>query len=205
MKYIGIAISGKAAAGKDVVGEALLDMLHTQFSPAKIMKLAAPIYTEAIEMYGMDPSKKDRPLLQRIGDAHTTFEPTFYPRMLMQEIENVNAVLSVKHKFRKSLVEYEPIIPIVTDVRKIIEAEYLRQKGFALVRLDVDVEVQHRRLVARDGGYNLNDLLHWTETDLDHYAGFDMVFPNNGHFNPQSVAYFILKSLGMEVSPNENE
>lgn len=200
MKYRGIAISGKAAAGKDVVGEALLNHLHMQFSPGAIVKLAKPIYDEAIAEHGMDPSNKNRALLQSIGDIHTRQEPTYYPRLLIQSIDEANERMLEEYKSGRLMV-YQPMVPIVTDLRKTIEAEYLRQKNFALVRLDVDDFIQRQRLTERDGSYVEATLDHWTETDLDLYGRFDVRLPNNGQFSPSSLAYIILQVLGLELSP----
>jgi hypothetical protein len=87
----------------------------------------------------------------------------------------------------------------VTDVRKVIEAEYLRQRGFSIVRLDISSVMQARRLVERDAYYNPGELQHWTETDLDHYPYFKLKVLNNGAHTPGQLALFILRSLGMEV------
>lgn len=210
MKYRGIAISGKAAAGKDSVGEAIIEGLLNQWTPARIVKLATPIYEEAINIYGMDPNKKNRPLLQRIGTDRVKQDPAFYPRKLMQSLHDYDVTARAERVVDAQrgihyVMDYESPIAVVTDLRKVIEAEYLRQQGFALLRLDVDPKVQEHRLLTRDGEYNAEHLRHWTEVDLDHYAYFDMRIPNNGLLTPQEIAWFVLRGLDMEIGPHVDE
>jgi hypothetical protein len=185
----GIAISGKAAAGKDAVGEELVRHLSASGIQARIVKLAKPIYDEAITLYRMNPSNKDRKLLQEIGDSHTSIDPTYYPRLLIEELRE-------KHN---SLHAFDPVFPVVTDLRKVVEAEYLQQVGFALVRLDVLSSVQTDRIMRLYGESGFGRLLHWTETDLDHYAKWDIKIPNNGNMTPSAVAWVIAASLGYDI------
>jgi hypothetical protein len=189
MPLKGIAISGKAAAGKDTVGEELVRHLTASGIEARIVKLAAPIYDEAIYLFGLDPSKKDRRLLQSIGDSHTQVDPTYYPRLLIEELRERHNALS----------DFDPLFPVVTDLRKVVEAEYLQQMGFALVRLDIHPIAQTERIMRLYGEEGLNRLLHWTETDLDHYAKWDVKLPNNGNMTPSAVAWVIAASLGFDI------
>jgi hypothetical protein len=178
--FRGIALSGKACAGKDRIGEALVHALANRFYDARIEKLASPIYHEAHTKYEM--VGKNRPLLQKIGDDHTNVEPTYYVRLLCEAQDAIE----------------KPGLWVVTDLRKVIEAEYLRQKGYALVRLDVEPAVQKSRMVLRDGGYNEESMHHWTETDLDDYTRWNVRVPNNGTVTPFALSNIILDLLGLQ-------
>lgn len=209
MTYKGIAISGKAGSGKTTVANALDELFLAQFTASKVLHLATPIYEEAYDL-GMDrdPSKKDRGLLQRIGDERTAKDPSYYPRRLIEYLDLHNSALP-KAGERRGLVTYAfdnaPVIGIVDDLRKVVEAEYLAQRGFALVRLNVQPWTQENNLRRRDGRYEPSKLYHWTETDLDNYSRFDVVLPNDGELAPQQLAWIIAKVLGMEVSPKHGE
>lgn len=192
MLPIGIAISGKATAGKDTIALEIQQLLQRAGRGGKIMKLATPIYDEAY-LLGMsrDPDEKDRELLQRIGDERTDADPAYYPRVLWSDIRGHLDFLKV--------LNMPTVTYLVTDLRKLVEAEYLRQVGFAIVRLDVSPEVQTQRILELYGEEGLERLSHWTETDLDHYTKWDVKLPNNGHMTPAAVAWVIATSLGFNV------
>lgn len=190
MKYAGVAISGKAGAGKTAVAKELDDFFVVDFAPSRIMRLADEIYQEAYAQ-GMPRGEKDRPLLQSIGDARTAVEPSYYARKLVENRRR--AVAGYAEKGSR-----EPLVAIVDDLRKVVEAEYLRQQGFALVRLEAFEHVRNVRLLQRDGSLQEAALSHWTETDLDNYDRWDLKVPNNGFQTAQQVALFIYRSLGFD-------
>lgn len=182
--FIGIAISGKAGAGKDTVAEALIAELRALVTvDAYCERLSRPIYEEAREVYGM--VGKDRPLLQHIGDAHTQIEPSYYARLLVERVRDPRVVGHF----------HVPRFPIVTDLRKTIEAEYLKQCGFFLVRLEVNPGTQRERLLRLYGPGACDNLGHWTEKDLDDYARFHYTVWNEGANTVGEVAYRIIRSL----------
>lgn len=163
-KFRGIALSGKAGAGKDTIADAICRILPAAYP----VKLATPIYEEAYER-GMDPRVKDRPLLQRIGDDHTSIDPTYYPRLLVERVRDTSVQGSMVFNG----------FPVVTDMRKRIELLYLQQVGFFCVRVEASTDMRIVRLLERDGAVNHGSLSHWTETDLDQsYDWFNLVVYN---------------------------
>lgn len=77
---------------------------------------------------------------------------------------------------------------IIPDVRRQNEADFVKDAGGLLVRLNVSEEEQRRRLLRRDN--KLSDrsaFSHITETDLDEYDMFDLILDTDS-MGPEEVA-----------------
>lgn len=70
--------------------------------------------------------------------------------------------------------------PVFTDVRFLHEAQFIRDVGGYLIRVDVSPETQRRRLMGRDGLVPTPEALaHPSETQLDDYDDFNQRVDNN--------------------------
>lgn len=129
-----IGICGRMAAGKTTLAEFLKVDLEAQvgYSPSVIvLSLAGKVKEIAYDLFKMDPSQKDRPLLQQIG-------------MKMREIrENVwlDYILDLANEY-----ERKGFIVIVDDVRFVNEAVSMKNEGWEMIRIDVDEDTQLERL-----------------------------------------------------------
>ncbi len=78
---------------------------------------------------------------------------------------------------------------VLTDMRMPWEADWARQEGFLLVRLDVPDEIRRSRATSRDGSMLTPDVERDpTETALDDYDGFDLRLDNSGDLQPVLAA-----------------
>lgn len=80
----------------------------------------------------------------------------------------------------------------VTDMRFPNEVEAARKLGFHTVRLDVSLDTQWERVLARDPDVDYDAFIastrHASETALDDYDGFDQRLDNNGPLEPTVTA-----------------
>lgn len=72
---------------------------------------------------------------------------------------------------------------IVDDVRFTNEADNLVNRGATLIRIEVDDETRRQRLGDRDGNTARISTPHPSETELDNYDKFTIIFDNNNN-NP---------------------
>lgn len=84
---------------------------------------------------------------------------------------------------------------VVTDVRFPNEAQSILDLGGILVRLDVSLSEQQRRLLVRDGiGINRDQLMHTSEISLDEYYKFT-VRVNTDQKSPNDVMKEVLEKI----------
>lgn len=84
---------------------------------------------------------------------------------------------------------------VIPDVRRQNEANFIKDAGGLLVRLNVSEQEQMRRLLSRDN--KLSDrsaFTHITETDLDDYDRFDLILDTDS-MGPEEVADAIMCEL----------
>jgi hypothetical protein len=85
---------------------------------------------------------------------------------------------------------------LITDGRFFNEVEIPRQFGFKIIRLEISPETQKDRLKCRDGiGVTPGHLNHVSETALDDYPYFDVIFDNSADSTPQIVAQKIAQNF----------
>jgi hypothetical protein len=144
-----IALSGKMCSGKTTSSDAFIAKWNT-FKRASI---AGRLKEIAIKVFGMnpDPKMKDRALLQRLGTD--------------LRIIDENAWLNV---FFNGLSGDT----VCDDVRYLNELEAFNKNGFITVRLKVDPDVQMERINNLYPDFDLDQLAHKSETDLDNANGF---------------------------------
>lgn len=120
-------ISGPKGVGKTTAAR----YLEYRYG-AKIYVLAAPLSQICRDLFGME--KKDRKLLQSIGDALRSVDPEVFLKHTLRKIEQDN-----------------PCFAVVEDVRLQQEADFLTRHGFIGVKLHVPDPIRAARLMARDG------------------------------------------------------
>jgi len=107
MTQLKIYFCGPKGTGKTTAAQYL-----RCFYDASVYKLAAPLYQICRNLFGMQ--KKDRRLLQKVGDALRSVDPEVFLKAVTVQIE--------KNK-------YSPIV-VVEDVRLKEEALYAVKKNY---------------------------------------------------------------------------
>lgn len=149
-----IAISGKAQSGKDTIGSFLVNKYgFTRVASADSLKRIAR------NIFGWDSVKdeKGRKFLQDLAMAVRGYNEDYWINLTLQEIK------------RQSSSQYKNLSDdksnfVVTDLRFINEAKYLKENGAILIRVNRP-------------GIKVYD--HISETQLDDYANFDFVIEND--------------------------
>lgn len=144
-KYKGIVFCGPMSSGKTTYAKI--------FAPAipnsKQIALSAPLKDICIRGYGMDPdpNKKDRTLLQKVGDALRTVDENVFVNFLV-------------HDAKGSFV-------VNDDGRRNNEFREFSNAGFLLVRLLVDPEERLKRVKTLYPHVTEKEMSHETETESD--------------------------------------
>jgi len=171
-----LALAGKMGAGKTSVAELLMrrhgyvrlafaDQLRTMLEPAygKIDK--ASIYAT------FNGIISGRELLQQSGAALRTVDEAIFLRAIARRI-----------------AELTPKMPIVIDdVRLPVEAEFVRDLGFTVVRLECDAETRKRRCGAT-----------WSDApDVTEEMEFRAMSVDTARLDPHGIVSFI-EAIGVE-------
>ena len=178
-----IAISGKMGSGKTTLYEALAKFHNrnhymrygTEEDVVHRFSLADPVKEIAINYFGMPVNKKDRKLLQQIGQKFRSIEENVWVRLMIEKVEY--------QELEQELWTTQSRLweaGICDDVRFPNEVEALKESGWIMIRLNVSEEEQKRRLKC---AYGEGWKVHWknrneiSETALDNYDfDWDYVF-----------------------------
>jgi len=116
----------------------------------------------------MPSDKKDRELLQKIGQQFRQIRNTVWVDLLLNQVQGLNDTTNCE-------------MVICDDMRFQNELTALKDDGWFTIRLTVDEEEQKRRL---EKAYGDGWATHWenrneiSETDLDGMEGFNLTFHN---------------------------
>lgn len=178
-----IAISAKMRGGKTATCMVLVDKYkYTKLSFASKLKESAD------EIFGIDSSNevekaKNRHIYQAYGQACRKIDPDCWINYVLRYVEAVDEKFD-QHKLTRADF-------CLDDLRFINEALALKQAGFFIVRLEVPREIRAKRGILSSE----NDI---SETDLDGWAGFDLVVNDDGTRSPEQIAEFILGELNVK-------
>lgn len=153
-----VAICGKIRSGKDTVGDYLVSkhgFKRYAFGDG-IKEVIRLIFPDEMEQ------GKPRKLLQDLGQKMREIDPDVWVDHVVRKVEADGA---------KRIV--------ITDLRQPNEYEALRNAGFYIIKLNVDLDTQLDRVEEAGDRYNDKDFLHETESHID---GFDahVTIYNNG-------------------------
>jgi adenylate kinase family enzyme len=116
-----LAITGQMASGKTSIAKYLVEKYNfTKFSFADDVKLYA---TEIFDM-----KNKDRKLLQQFATKMKEIDENIWIKRLDNKIKDISDNI------------------IIDDLRFPNEELYLKSKGFKILKLDIDTELQNNRL-----------------------------------------------------------
>lgn len=181
-----VGVSGKIGSGKTTLCDALIRRLGDAVS----CNFADPLKREMAALYGIDVQRcyaqeeKNRPIsdtepltigeaLQNVGALRRATNPSYWMDQLGDYVDSLGCK-----------------VVVVGDVRHTDEAEWVRARGGLLVRLNGDpggVRAASKR-----------DHTHRSETELDDYTGFDLVFDTETT-STEEIAREILGRLAQEL------
>jgi cytidylate kinase len=150
-----IIINGRAASGKDVVADYLVNKYNF-----KKVSFAEPIYQIARNYFNMEI--KDRDLLQQIGQKMREINPNVW----------VNYAFKVANQYENA---------VIADLRQ--ANEYLKsvEYDYFPIRINADLDIRIKRLRDRDGVEpDLSLLENSSETGADNFIYREV--SNNGTF-----------------------
>lgn len=180
-----IGISGKIGSGKDTLAE-MIFKLQPSFEQKRfadklkhITSILAGIDIEwcySQEGKNVEVSEFNTTIggLQQVlgTDVFRAWDKNVWVKALFSEYKPVSKIIGRESNGIDSDDVWGSVMPnwIISDVRFENEAEYIKSKGGILVRLEGDpakVRVNSNR-----------DMNHPSETSLDNYSGFDLVYEN---------------------------
>lgn len=159
-----VAIAGRMAAGKSTLSAQLIHLYGYERGSfaGRLKGLAAEVYShgQPIEKDGsydvVDPmtgktiSLSGRQVLQRLGQSVKQLDLLFWVRLFAKEADKAEG----------------PIV--LDDMRFPFEAEYLRSRGWLIVKVETPAETRKERYRELYGRYpTLDELEHESETQVD--------------------------------------
>jgi len=155
-----VVMLGKLRSGKSTVTNFIKEIMSKEFNVNLVSKpLATPIYAEAKDFYARHNLtwRKNRKLLEGIGEA------------LNDDYPNGDKVVEL---YDEGFNPNEDIV--VEDCRRITQANYLKQRGAVLIRINADKDIRKGR--CKRGEWSEG---HVTDEELTTYP-VDFELDNNG-------------------------
>lgn len=185
-----VGISGKRGTGKDLLGK------YLSYHKFKMMPFAGELKDRVRRDFGLskeqtDGSQKEQAtkLLREIISPESTDPRSEYwtPRQIMiaygQFFRQFDNLYWVKKVFDKIKAGAPNDLIAITDVRFKNEADYVKQQGGFLVRLERRPELNIYKGVINDP----------SEVELDEYTGFDLKLAQHENETPQDLEKFAYK------------
>lgn len=144
-----IAVVGKQRSGKDTLAKYFIDndrAMKLAFGDA--IKLVSRMYFPEIVAKG-----KPRFLYQFIGQKFREVDPKVWVKSLDKTL---------------TFLESEGFESfVVTDVRQQNEYDYLKSKGFTVIKVEAEDELRRERIIKSGDQFNPEDFYHETEIAVD--------------------------------------
>jgi hypothetical protein len=172
-------IMGKARSGKDTLAKFLIEEFDKQGRKFENTAFAHVLKNMCISFFGLSHDqlygdKKEVPDLRFAKGSHygVSSNPADYwsPREIMQSLGSF--FRSIDYDFWVKALDHLLKADrhkdwIITDVRHLNEAWYVKQNGFLIN-------------IIRKNAEEIHGMSHESETALDSYTDYDMVIDNNG-------------------------
>lgn len=162
-----ILLLGKFRAGKDSVADYLNQsgkrQVHRFAFADKIKEVGQDLYPEEFE------GGKPRKFLQWLGNTARQWDRDVWVKYLMRKIKEAENI------------DCECMTIVITDCRYLNEFEIAKQQGFIPVRVVCDKEIRLKRIHAMGDAFDMEDLNHASETELDGVP-VKHIIQNNGTF-----------------------
>lgn len=157
-----VALTGKLRSGKDSAAFEFLKHGYHGY------KLSMGI-TEIIQTYFSDELNSDKKLRNHyttIGQSLRQLDDLVWVKRTWNEIERDHLLTNCENV-------------IITDLRQKNEEEFLRNKGFVIVKVECADQLRIERSLSIDKDFDLNQLVHETELSVDEITA-DYVIKNEG-------------------------
>lgn len=161
----GIAVSGKAGAGKGALADLLIDGMYPSHAGVRF-GFADAIKRDVLAEHGLrkgDPGGRDK--LIEVGEARRREDAHHWIKVLEPQLRSAWS--------RGQVI-------VVDDLRFPEELEFLHGHGFFTVKVWAESDVRERRLVADGHDPLIVRSMDVTECALDGAVGFDEVVWNGG-------------------------
>lgn len=155
-----VAIVGKIRSGKDTVG-------HMFIKEHGCFKLAfADGIGSVIRKYFPEAFKEGKPRrhYQHIGQEFRKLDPDVWIKDLTRTLTSLE---------ERGITNF-----VITDMRQVNEASYLKEKGFTIIKVETADEIRLERMNAEGDTFTLEDLNHETELQVDEIP-YDYLIDNN--------------------------
>ena len=186
MKVVKIALCGKARAGKDTVADHLF--FHYGFYKIafadKMKKVAHEVF------FDVPYSPKPRRLYQDFGEYCRKIDPLVW-------VKHVEDTIATWEQYSEQ-VKHDSFHIVVTDMRNEIEANWARENGYTVIKIEADYEVRADRALRTGQAFTPEAMAHSSEQAVDN-IGYDYIVYNNDtfeHLFEQIDA--IMNDLGVE-------
>jgi len=157
-----IAVVGKMRSGKDTLAEYFLENDNAaKLAFGDEIKRVASFYFPEIVRRG-----KPRKLYQMIGQMFREFDPNIWIKFL-----DARLIRLKDFGLDRNVV--------VSDVRQMNEYEYLKSRGFIVIKVHADDALRRERIIKAGDVVNEEDFNHETETIVDSIP-CDFLIENNG-------------------------
>ena len=180
----GIAISGRAAAGKSTLARELREALNRR---AEIISFAAPIKALVKHHHGLDKSDPGgRDALIGLGDSLRRKDKDIWIRPLLGHAE---------------LIRSRGLVPICDDLRFLREYEILRHRGWLLVRVDAFPADRRVRLAQAGLDPEFAYSQEPGEVELERQEGWDRIVLNTSPDTLVHEACRLAEQLWVDGAP----
>lgn len=158
-----IALTGKLRSGKDTLGELLKEMYGFEE-----FKFSSGITKVIDELFPAGERKrKKRKYYQTIGQGMRKLDSDVWLNYTAKQIDD----------YLEEAGQDADII--VTDLRQRNEWEWLKQKGFTIIKVEADEDIRIHRAMKAGDLFDMGTLRHETEEAVD-YINADITVENNG-------------------------
>lgn len=157
-----IALTGKLRSGKDTVAQAFIEDGFSGY------KLSMGI-TEIIQSYfskDLESGLKLRKHYTTIGQGLRALDDKVWLHRTWKEIQRNETLFDVKDV-------------IITDLRQKNEEEFLRHRGFIIVKVEAEDQLRIDRSFESDNDFDITQMYHETELSVDSINA-DYIIENNG-------------------------
>jgi len=180
-----IAVVGKMRSGKDTLGKYVFYNDHegwqNHLAFGDEIKQVARVYFPDIVAKG-----KPRKLYQTIGQEFRKHDPDVWVKALDRNMQHL-----IKREGASNF--------IITDVRQLNEYEYLKEKGFTVIKVEANDEIRKERIMLSGDVFEAEDFYHETETTVD-LIPYDYLITNNDTLESfMEQIYFIHEELKGEA------
>jgi dephospho-CoA kinase len=179
-----IALCGKLRSGKDTAANHLY--IRHGFDEVAFGDALKRTVNEVFPW--MVGPNKPRALLQQYGQLMREIDPQVWIRHVERK---VNGIIDFRVNTNAKVIGI-----VITDLRQPNEYEWARANGFTIIRVTAPDEVRIGRAIQAGDDFNVHDLAHSTELEIDNFT-VDYTVENNGTVDELKAKFdAVLEAIG---------